>query len=402
MNNPNRRKEPYHIIAEIHDPGNIDVARMVGRDEVELLLVGDLVARIIAQTCLQSGLAAVYMELLNFHGHEIYMHAEPRLIGTTFKDAVLNYEDSTVIGISPKNADPVINPPMDMKFSDGDSVIAISLDDDTIIHTGIDPANYLSSMANEVAQVPVKHKKVLILGWNWRAPIVIGELQNYFVPGSSVNVVADIPSDVLNEIRELPELKNETVTIERGSTTDRNILESLGLGDYDKVIIMCYSDTMDVQEADACTLVTLLHLREIARSGGHNFTIVTEMLDIRNRKLAESRRSDDFVVSETFISLLLTQISENKDLGKIFDNLFSVEGSEVYLRPVASYVKTGEAVNFYTVARVASEHDEVAIGYRRFRDIHDSSKVYGIVMNPKKLAKIVFEDGDKVIVLSEV
>ena len=50
-NAPDRRQGPYHIVAELHEPTNLEVARMVGKDEVEFVLVGDLVARIIAQTC---------------------------------------------------------------------------------------------------------------------------------------------------------------------------------------------------------------------------------------------------------------------------------------------------------------------------------------------------------------
>ena len=45
---------------------------MVGRDEAQLVLAGDLIARITAQTCRQSGLSVVYTELLDFGGDEIY------------------------------------------------------------------------------------------------------------------------------------------------------------------------------------------------------------------------------------------------------------------------------------------------------------------------------------------
>jgi voltage-gated potassium channel Kch len=83
-NAANRRPEPYHIVAEIRDPRNMDVARMVGKDEVELVLVGDLIARIIAQTCRQSGLSVVYTELLDFGGDEIYFKEEPTLVGKSF------------------------------------------------------------------------------------------------------------------------------------------------------------------------------------------------------------------------------------------------------------------------------------------------------------------------------
>ena len=87
-NSPNRRPEPYHIVAEIHDPKNIEVARIVGQDEVELVLTGDLIARITAQTCRQSGLSVVYTELLDFAGDEIYFKTEPDLVGKTFGEAL--------------------------------------------------------------------------------------------------------------------------------------------------------------------------------------------------------------------------------------------------------------------------------------------------------------------------
>ena len=98
-NNPQRRAEPYHIVAEICDQKNMEVARMVGRDEVELVQVSDLISRIIAQTCRQSGLSVVYTELLDFGGDEIYFHSEPALVGKTFGEALLAFEDSAVMGL---------------------------------------------------------------------------------------------------------------------------------------------------------------------------------------------------------------------------------------------------------------------------------------------------------------
>ena len=72
---------------------------MVGRDEAQLVLVGDLIARITVQTCRQSGLSVVYTELLDFGGDEIYFSDEPTLVGRTFGDALLAYEDSALIGM---------------------------------------------------------------------------------------------------------------------------------------------------------------------------------------------------------------------------------------------------------------------------------------------------------------
>jgi voltage-gated potassium channel Kch len=136
-NNPDRKPEPYHIVAEIRDPRNIQVARMVGEDEVEIVPVGELVARVIAQTCRQSGLSAVYTELLDFGGDEIYFKAEPELTGKTFGEALSMYEDSAVIGLHPRGGIPMLKPPLDTRIREGDRIVAISADDDTVRLSGL-------------------------------------------------------------------------------------------------------------------------------------------------------------------------------------------------------------------------------------------------------------------------
>ena len=88
--------------------------------------------------------------------------------------------------------------------------------------------------------------------------------------------------------------------------------------------------------------MTLLHLRDIADNTGAEFSIVSEILDDRNRELAEVARVDDMIVSDRLISLMLAQISENRHLKALFADLFAAEGSEVYLKPLADYVNAGE------------------------------------------------------------
>jgi voltage-gated potassium channel Kch len=57
---------------------------------------------------------------------------------------------------------------------------------------------------------------------------------------------------------------------------------------------------------DARSLVTLLHLRDIADKQDCDLSIVSEMLDVRNRELAEVSRADDFIVSDKLISLMMS------------------------------------------------------------------------------------------------
>jgi hypothetical protein len=67
-NNPHRKAEPYHIVAEIREPRNLEAAALVGGNEAIFIQGEDLIARVTAQTCRQSGLSVVYTELLDFDG----------------------------------------------------------------------------------------------------------------------------------------------------------------------------------------------------------------------------------------------------------------------------------------------------------------------------------------------
>jgi hypothetical protein len=199
---------------------------------------------------------------------------------------------------------------------------------------------------------------------------------------------------------ELSRLKNQKVTFHRGDTTNRALLEELKAADYDHIIALSYAG-LEVQVADAKTLVTLLHLRDIADKDETPFSIVSEMLDLRNRELAEVAHVDDFIVSEHLVSLMMTQLSENAELFPVFTDIFDPEGSEIYLKPVGDYVEAGKPVNFYTAVEAARRFDHVAIGYRLAHESGDAKKSYGVHTNPEKSELVTFAPEDKVIVLAE-
>jgi voltage-gated potassium channel Kch len=399
-NNPKRKQAKYHIVAEIRDQENMEAAELVGADETVLVLAGDLIARVTAQTCRQSGLSVVYTELLDFDGAEIYFRDEEKLYGKTYKDALFAYENSAVIGIYHPNGEVSINPSMDKIIGRGDKMIAISEDDDTIVLSGkTDFSLDMKYVVNEVQQNTAK-EKTLILGWNEKGNAIIRELDNYVAKGSEVLVVAEQEeiSGLISELK--PTLKNIGANFKKANTTEKAVLNSLRIETYNHIIILCYAN-MEMQEADAKTLITLLHLRNISETAKKELSIVSEMLDVRNRELAEVTKADDFIVSDKLISLMLSQLSENRHLEKVFETLFSSEGSEIYLRPVTDYVRAGTNSNFYTIMESAALKGETAIGYRIQSNSKEPEKAYGVVVNPKKSEKINWNQNDKIIVLAE-
>ena len=401
INHPDRRVEPYHIVAEIREPKHMEIAGIVGQVETQLVLVSDLISRITVQTSRQSGLSVIYTELLNFEGDEIYIQPEPALTGKTYGEALLAYEDSAVMGLLKSDGRVALNPHADTRIGTDDQIIAISEDDESVKLSGLAALNINTGAIAESRPEAKKPERTLILGWNAQSCQIISQIDAYVAAGSEVLVVADVAEAEALTTCLTGELRNLRVTYKAGDTTDRTVLESLDIQTFDHIIILSYSDVDDTQKADALTLVTLLHLRRIAERCGHRFSIVSEMLDVRNRRLAEVTRADDFIVSDMLTALMLAQVSENKHLMDVFAKLFDAAGTDIYLKPAAHYVQPGQPVNFYTVVESARRRGETAIGYRLREHANDNTKTYGVVINPRKSSLVTLDEQDRVIVLAE-
>ena len=402
-NDPKRRDERYRIAAELRDAKNAEVARIVGGDEVQLVLADDLISRIVVQSSRQAGLSAVYSELLDFDGCEIYTTELEELVGVTYGDAVMGYEDSALIGLRYPDGRVKMNPPMDQVIVAGTRAIIIAEDDEAIKLTPMPDGAVEPTAIKTRKAVRRTAERTLIIGWNRRGPMIAHELSKYVKPGSVLTVAGDIP-DFESEILSMPMgSKNMKLEAKRIDTSHAASLEGLDPLSYDSVMVLGYSDHMEAQSADTRTLITLLHLRKLSERLGEHISVVSEMIDIRNRELAEVTRADDFVVSNKLVSLMLAQASENEYLSSIFDDLLDEDGSEIYMRPVGDYVDLSLPLSFYTIAEAARQRGETAIGYRRKRvdGDDDGRNMGGVVVNPSKSEALEYLPEDRVIVLAE-
>jgi len=391
-NNPNRKPDEYHIVGEVQEPTNMEAARLVGRAEAHWVLASDLISRITVQSCRQSGLSVVYTELLDFDGDEVYFSYQPELVGKSYFDAQLAFSDSSVFGLV-KNGSVHLNPAAHTVIETGDELILIAEDDSTIRLAA--PGAVDDTVISDTPDGKNLPERTLVLGYNAGLLAMLRELSEYVAPGSSVSVLADVDEP------QFPVYPGMPIAFTRGDATSRAVLDAFEVETFDHIIVLAYKQDLDTQQADTKTLITLLQLRDIESKAGVEFNIVSEMLDDRNRELAEVTKADDFIVSDKLISLMLSQVSENQQLTEVFDTLFSSRGSEIYLRDASRYIVPGSTVDFYTVLEAARRRGETAIGYRIAEYSRVAARDYGVVVNPKKSETRRFAPGDTIIVLAE-
>jgi voltage-gated potassium channel Kch len=382
------------IIAEVDDAETSWALREAGGERVLTVRASDVIARITAQACRQSGLSAVCQELLDFDGDEIYFQQVPDLVGHTFGDALLAFEQSTIIGLRRPDGSVAVNPPMDTVVAAEDSLIAVSEDDDTVLFTGFrDEA--VPDAARQAAE-PAHAEQLLVVGWNPLGPAVLHELDDFAAPGSSVEVIVDPDLVDPTALQDLG-LRNLAVRYqsERGDLDD--LTQTVSGRVFHHVVILGYRSGMSAAEADARTLLTLLLLRRaLDGDGTRRSRVVTELLDSSDIELARATGADDFVVSDALSSHVLAQLSENPALDDVLTDLFDAEGSAIGLRPAARYVEPDRAVPFARVVAAARHRGEIALGYR-LADRNGSGAE--VVVNPGKSTDVQLGADDRVVVI---
>ncbi|MFD3327915.1 NAD-binding lipoprotein [Streptomyces sp. NPDC058701] len=426
------------VVAAVRDTRNHVTARLAAGPGGHVLCVDDIVARLLVQTARQPGLSLVYQELLDFEGDEFYTAAAEGLVGRTFGEVLLSFTTSSVVGLLRADGSVALNPAPDTELCVRDRVVVISRDDGTAVPE--DAAGFVDADAIVTTRprTPLP-ERLLLLGWNRRAPLIVEQLDQYVSPGTTLDVVALGGDSAVPGSGLAPARGHLDVSFQRGDITDPGVLAKLDVPSYDNVIVIGEMGHASVPaprpvpssaagtgtdagggpatgsgtaagpprpesetgaEMDDRTLVTLLHLRAIGDAAHRELSITTEMSDDGNRLLAPAREGADFIVSGRMISLLMTQISESRYLADVFEELFAAEGNELYLKPASDYVRVDREVAFATVVESALRRRECAVGYRLRADT-GADPAHGVRLNPDKRERIRFTGADWVIVLAE-
>jgi len=381
------------VVAEVSDAEIAQALRHAGGGRVRCVRSSDVIARVTAQACRQAGLSMVCHELLDFDGDEIYFAAVPELAGHTFAEALTAFDEASVIGVRSGAGVVAVNPPMDRVFAEGDQVIAICEDDDRVLFTGW--REHAPALAPAPGEPEAEIEHILVTGWNPLGPVILTELDQFALPGTTVEILVD--EDLVGDLAVAATidklgLERLAVDVTLAKVDLEALTARLGRSHYDHIIVLGYRHTLTAAEADARTLLTMLLLQQMGAGVGMG-RVVAEILDSRDVELAQVTGADDFVVSDALSGLMLAQLAENAELDAVFDDLFDSDGSALVVRRCERYVAPA-ALPWRDVVDTAAARGDVAIGYLC------AANGDGVpVVNPAKREVVRFAPGDHVVVI---
>jgi len=390
------------VIAEIDDISHAHALSQATGGKVLTVNSNEIIARVTAQASRQPGLAAVFLDLLDFEGDEMYFQNAQQLVGGTYGDALVAFNKASVIGVRQADGQIRINPEADYKFRGGDQVIAIAEDDDKVIFSGW-RRDLDSVRAPRSTNQRPKPEHLLFIGWSHMGRIVLDELAPFLARGSSVQVIAD-PALIKKEHMPPRSVAGVKVTFQ---ADDGSVDELAGVAakkHYDEIIVLAYREKISAEDADGRTLLTMLLLNRLFDEDGNGVErtrLVAEILNSRQAELAEVANADDLVVSDNLAALMATQLTENPELSPVFDDLFDADGASVNVQPAERYVAIGQTVTYATLVAAARNRGESAIGYLRGAKNNSQNKA-GVELNPSKLETYKVQAGDALIVVGEI
>lgn len=387
------------IVAEIDELDHAAALSHATDGQLKAVQSQDVIARVTAQASRQPGLAAVVLDLLDFEGDEIYFTDASELVGKTYGDALVAFDNASVIGIF-GNAGVALNPAPSTVFEAGDKVIAVAQDDDKVIFTGLRDDLAEVKAARMVGEVAPSPEHIMVIGWSEMGQAVLTELAQFLVAGSSIHIVANPELVDTSKLSGLAFGKIKAAfTPHIGGIEDLTTVASKRK--YDEIIVLGYRGSVSVREADAHTMLTMLLLNKLFAEEGNGVDptrLVAEILDSRRSELARVASADDLVVSDNLAALMIAQISENPELAPVFADLFDADGSSVNVKPVETYASLGSTVTFGELVAAARSRGESAIGYR-IAGIAKSDAASGVRMNPTKTSQFTLEAGDGLVVI---
>lgn len=433
------KKLPY-ITAIIYNKENMNTARLAGGKDLEVICYPELMSRIMANSSRAAGLSHVFTTLFNYEGSDIYyvdknkiQLSGKRVIAADGHKKHMNdltlYElnqyltNATIIGGSHgkintrieqgrlnenrwEGMESCLLPTMKSKLvKDVDHFYVLQMDDNPIEVT----KNTCTVSCKEVREKSFNLNKRpdTIIGVSSLLIQVLKELETFLHEETAVYILETqdklerylADEAVQEEIQKITNVRLEWVALDiddynsiydfMNTTEHKEIYSAMILSDN-----LCVDEELTRQEqkeiADNLTISRLLSLRKIKSDLLPELFITCEMNYDENKNLVERSGSEDYIVGSNVAASVMTQISQSRELHRIFYEILDWSGSEIYLHKAFKYLgfenrkDVKGKVDLPTLAAKLAQQNAVFIGYCKYGQ---NGKYLKPKLNPPKWNK---------------
>lgn len=414
-----------YVVVQCSVASNKYVMQDILKDKVEIVVVGDIVARIMVQSAHQAGLTSIFKQLLTFEGCEFYKEEWPNLNGLPWKDVVFRFPHATPVGVMDKNGQAQLNPGNLYKIKEGDKIIVLAEHAKSYEAVG-EPffeqhsASIVASrrgfsrrdsgkFGHEVVQSKkaksttafhVVPRKVLVLGWNDKIGMLLMTLESELCPGSKVDIYSGRPIDKREETianiqkRRSHKFQNIEIShlyVPKRNVTSRMMLKTIPLETYENFFVLADTELEGSKSlADEKTIALLVQLQglitcpdsergiprpgseeaEIAEHNKSKFSVVAEILERSTAQQLNGIGLRNHVNSNLLVSQTLAIVSIDREANQILSELMQNDGCELAVRKLDEFLHPDEGlpdrISFVEIiCRVQCTVNAIVIGWSR-------------------------------------
>ena len=404
---PAGRTSPIPLVATVGGAVSRSLLQPIADESralIQTLLVEpkDMLSRIVAQSAAQADLALVYGDLLSYrHGNgqarttrggEIYIVPVPETglpASLSFEDCLYGFPRAIPIGYQDSEGQVVVNPLPDdaragYRLGPRDRLVCVA-DSREEIRWGGRILHF--PVGFELTPQPVEPRSVLVIGEGEKALLTIRYLGDH-LPKSS-----RILTSCAGLATAMGDCTVETVII-GGVSGILGEKSDIAADRADTIVLVDDERDLDIHDSRMLHYLAALHVRGL--STGRRPKIVVELVDPRNRRVAEATGANGVIISSEIISNYMVQLAREPARGAVYGDLLDAAGSDICLMPAPVYAESASTpLSFLDIMLRGRACGHITIGY-----IEPGSK--GMVLAPLKRNEVrPARDFGNIVVIAE-
>ncbi len=412
------------IIVEITDEWTMELVEKIieakqvdGKCNIVPVKVNVVLGQLLSQFCLMPELNGVYSELFSNRGAEFHSFKKPYVDETEFiKDYLKSHN----------NAVPITT----MKTKEGDFAFYLADNDKDINKEAVvKPSNYSVCLNKNYW---IERKNVIILGHNSKCKNIMTGFSNFsneWKKSGGDEIVRIVVVDDKKNLEKMNHYRDYPFVVEtvEADVYDKDIVCStieriVSSTTEDVSVLILSDDSVANEDVDSGALANLIYVREIIDKkvkenpdfDVESIDIIVEIIDPKHHDIVNGYSVNNVVISNRYISKMITQISEYGALFEFYSDILSYDAEgcqtysskEIYIKKVKRYFDSlpqeTTADNFIRAVyeesldenKYGAANPTVALGFVR---PGGELKIFGgdLTKLPVK-----FDDKDKIILFS--